>query len=139
MYTAGPLNLRPFLESEWYSKGGALNLSLHINFTCYPLLFMPLGQHTELAPGDAVPPYLGLLSKKRFLYRAHQLRKEADKFIRHPRFMEIAMAMMPSRLERVRTTAIRWRESPNVQIQGLPMAIQDCPGAGIGGSSFGSV
>lgn len=37
MFTAGPINLRPYLDKNWLEQGGISNVSLAINFYRYPL------------------------------------------------------------------------------------------------------
>jgi hypothetical protein len=42
MCNAGVVNLRPFVDSDWYNSGGAGNVSLSIGFYLYQTLAMPL-------------------------------------------------------------------------------------------------
>ncbi len=75
--TGGPLNLRPYLDQEWYEQGGATNASLAIGFYFYTLPFIPLGAASGISPGAPVPSYSDLLSNGRFAYRCTLTRKQA--------------------------------------------------------------
>ena len=57
MSTGGLLNIRPFLDKQWYERGGSANISLAISFLSYILPFMPLGAAFNLAPGDSLPEF----------------------------------------------------------------------------------
>ncbi|KAF8163367.1 hypothetical protein B0H34DRAFT_320922 [Crassisporium funariophilum] len=110
MLTAGPLNLRPFLDKDWLEQGGTTNVSLSISFFMYSMPFMPLGSSAHLRPGMDVPSYDTLLSKNRFLFRSHSLRAKATQYIRHPLFIELAEAQTPRRLDRLRGAGLQWRK-----------------------------
>lgn len=145
MYNAGPLNLRPFLDRQWYEQGGAENVAVSIGFFFYTLPFMPLGSASRLAIGDQLPSFEALLSVKRFFYRSRLLRQEAVRLLKHPLFLDLGAARMPARLERISNMAIEWRKSQpsrsdvedgEISVQGQA---QYGPVVAHGGSSFGNV
>ncbi|KAF9454559.1 hypothetical protein P691DRAFT_692196, partial [Macrolepiota fuliginosa MF-IS2] len=145
MRTAGPLNLRPFLDREWYERGGFMNASLAIGFYFYTLPYIPLGAASNIAPGAPVPSYNDLLSKKRFGYRCGLIKEQADRVLRHPLQYEIGTARLPTRIQFGKDTAENWRQKTllhhpaDCQI----MSAQELATAGMvlnhGGSSFGNV
>ncbi|KAF8636658.1 hypothetical protein AX17_003464 [Amanita inopinata Kibby_2008] len=145
MTTGGPLSLRPFLDRQWYDQGGASSVSLCISFFSYQLPFMPLGAASRLAPGDELPAFHDLLSRGRFVHRSNSIRKQAAEFVEHPLFLEIATARLPNRVEKVRETAMAWREAQPRQQDYAPITIPviDQGREGLvmshGGSSFGNV
>ncbi|KAE9404532.1 hypothetical protein BT96DRAFT_989351 [Gymnopus androsaceus JB14] len=135
MLTAGPANLRPYLDREWYAAGGAENVSLSITFFFFTLPFMPLGESGLLADGDGssvslaatshqsgsdktvdtnmdvvLPPFEKMLSRKRFLLRCNLIRTQASELFRHPRFLDVGLGRMPERIEWSRAGALAWRD-----------------------------
>lgn len=145
MVAAGPLNLRPYLDKEWYRKGGGTNASLAIGFYFYHLPFMPLGAATNIRPGDPLPSFDDLLSKKRFAYRCALVRKEADLVLRHPLQYEIGAARFPARIAFGKDVAENWKYKmlPQSPADRQILSPQELAENGIvfghGGSSFGNV
>ncbi|KAF5393693.1 hypothetical protein D9757_000360 [Collybiopsis confluens] len=121
MHTAGPANLRPYLDPQWYNNGGAGNVCLSISFFFFTLPFMPLGEAGTLADSPMgvttladvqmmeVPHFNQLLSRSRFLLRCNMIKKQSAEVFRHPRFLDISMARHPARIERTRTAALVWK------------------------------
>ncbi|KAK2466855.1 hypothetical protein APHAL10511_001113 [Amanita phalloides] len=143
MPTAGPLNLRPFLDRGWHDSGGANNICLNIGFFFYRLPFMPLGAASRISPGDRVPSYSELLSPGRFSLRSKSLRKQATQYIYHPLFGEIGSARMPKRLKSGREIALTWAEERSRCHNIAPIPASEQSGGGFvishGGSSLGNV
>lgn len=145
MITAGPLNLRPFLDREWYEKGGSTNASLAIGFYFYHLPYMPLGAASNITPGAHIPSYDDLLSRKRFAYRCGLVKKEADRALRHPLHYEISVARYPSRIALGRAVVENWRHKTLLQsaVDCRVWSVQDLAANGMvlghGGSTFGNV
>ncbi|KXN86899.1 hypothetical protein AN958_09494 [Leucoagaricus sp. SymC.cos] len=144
MITAGPLNLRPFLDKEWYDSGGATNASLAIGFYFYHLPYMPLGSVSDIRCGSPVPSYDELLSRKRFIYRCGLVKKEADRVLRNPLQYEIGATRYPGRIATGKEVAENWRHklllsSPEDH---RPWTAQEMAARGMvlghGGSSFGN-
>ncbi|KAF9234348.1 hypothetical protein BU15DRAFT_79099 [Melanogaster broomeanus] len=112
----GPLNLRPYLDQQWFSKGGAGEFFLAISFFFYQLPFMTLGvttqQHRDdLALSNGAPPFANLLTFNRFLHRANMVKRQAANFLNHPLFLEIASVEPITQLERTRIRALEWLKS----------------------------
>lgn len=145
MITAGPLNLRPFLDREWYDKGGATNASLAIGFYFYHLPYMPLGSAQNIKPGDPVPSYNQLLSLKRFVYRCGLVQKEADRVLRSPLQYEISVARYPTRIAGGKEVAENWKHKlllsslEDSRIWSPQELAAKGQVIGHGGSSFGNV
>jgi hypothetical protein len=145
MVTAGPLNLRPYLDKEWYRKGGDTNASLAIGFYFYKLPFMPLGAAASIRPGDPLPSFDDLLSKKRFAYRCSLVKKQADRVLRNPLQYEIGAARYPGRIALGKDVAENWKPKTLFQspADNRILSPQELAEGGIvfghGGSSFGNV
>ncbi|KAJ4472090.1 hypothetical protein J3R30DRAFT_3523033 [Lentinula aciculospora] len=156
MMTGGPVNLRPYLDQDWYAKGGAGNVCLSISYFFFTLPFMPLGEAGDLADGKFVqgilsndiemPPFEKMFSRKRFLLRCNSIRKQSSQFFRHPRFLDVHAARIPFRIQRCRTWALVWRKDiarPDVGHDApIPVVKQpEAEGGAVmahGGSSFGN-
>ncbi|EKM82619.1 hypothetical protein AGABI1DRAFT_118066 [Agaricus bisporus var. burnettii JB137-S8] len=144
MITGGPLNLRPYLDKEWFNKGGATNASLAIGFFIYQLPFMPLGAATNVRPRDPLPSYDDLLSKKRFTYRCTLVKREADLVLRNPLQHEISSARFPGRIAIGKDIAETWKykmlfQSPADRRMLSPQELaENGMVSSYGGSSFGS-
>ncbi|KAF5358407.1 hypothetical protein D9756_001501 [Leucocoprinus leucothites] len=144
MITAGPLNLRPFLDREWYNKGGATNASLAIGFYFYHLPYMPLGSASNIKYGSPVPSYDELLSRRRFAHRCVLVKKEADRVLRSPLQYEIGVARFPARIAGGKEVAENWKHKLllNSPSDRRPWSAQEMATKGLvlghGGSSFGN-
>ncbi|KAJ7109457.1 hypothetical protein C8R44DRAFT_986433 [Mycena epipterygia] len=106
-HTAGPLNLRPFLDKTWYQAGGQNNVSLSVGFFYFTLPFTPLGP-PNLAPGDALPELSQLMSPQRFLLRCNIMKRSASRYINHPLFFEIGAARLSAKIPRQKDVAAKW-------------------------------
>ncbi|KAF7338232.1 hypothetical protein MVEN_02048400 [Mycena venus] len=106
-HTAGPINLRPFLDKTWYDGGGHSNVSVNIGYFYFTLGFTPLGP-ANLAPGDSVPEFSELMSPKRFLLRCNQMKTLASRYLKHPLFFEIGAARLAGKIEMQKTVAAKW-------------------------------
>ncbi|KAI0647047.1 hypothetical protein C8Q79DRAFT_1110405 [Trametes meyenii] len=100
MHYGGPLNLRPYLDQEWQSKGGPTNVALMIDFYDVTLPFMPTpygARNDESVPreADGAPSYATLLSRARVVYRTKLARRQLANSVRHPLLLEIAHARQP--------------------------------------------
>lgn len=144
MITGGPLNLRPFLDQEWYEKGGATNASLAIGFYFYILPYMPLGIASNISPGAPVPSYSDLLSNKRFAYRCTLIKKQAELALRHPLQYEVGIPRLIARLRFLSGTTKTWRQHRlfGSIVDHELLSVQEQATAGVvyghGGSSFGN-
>ncbi|KAJ3849735.1 hypothetical protein EV368DRAFT_46699 [Lentinula lateritia] len=155
MMTGGPANLRPYLDHNWYSKGGAGNVCLSISYFFFTLPFMPIGEVGELADGNnegissgdiKIPPFEKMLSRARFLLRCINIRSQASENFHHPRFLDLHVARIPMRIERCRHAALVLRNDivrPEVGSDALipPLEQPEAGGGAViahGGSSFGN-
>ncbi|KAF9013890.1 hypothetical protein BDQ17DRAFT_1341682 [Cyathus striatus] len=142
--TAGPLNLRPLLDTEWYKAGGSNHVVISIGFFFYTLPFMPLGRAQNLRRGDAVPSYTQLLSSERFLLRSKLVKEQAAALLKHPLAYELSTARLRSRVPQNRGVVANWRSGtvpPGVddsQISAIDQSLQGLV-MSHGGSSFGNV
>ncbi|KAF9234349.1 hypothetical protein BU15DRAFT_52718 [Melanogaster broomeanus] len=112
----GPLNLRPYLDQQWFSKGGAGEFFLALSFFFYQLPFMTLGVTTQQHRNDLVlsngaPPFANLLTFNRFLHRANMVKRQAANFLNHPLFLEIASLAPIARVGHARINALEWLKS----------------------------
>ncbi|KDR81680.1 hypothetical protein GALMADRAFT_239796 [Galerina marginata CBS 339.88] len=145
MSSAGPLNLRPLLDKEWIQAGGLSNVCLSIGFYTFSLPFMPLGSASRLRPGVEMPSLESLLSKKRFLLRSKSVKDQAEKYLRHPLFMEFAATSSPARVQSTKVVGVHWRnyKAPPKHLSDKPMSLMEQASAGLvlgnGGSSMGNV
>ncbi|KAH7913733.1 hypothetical protein BJ138DRAFT_1080985 [Hygrophoropsis aurantiaca] len=149
MHSGGPINLRPFLDTQWYNRGGGGDVFLAISFFMYTMPFMTLGSterdpQTLLKLVDGAPPFSALLPFKRFILRSHMVQAQAQRYLRHPLFLEIAIWPHITRIERTRLATIEWKQ-PVVggQLSGSDENIspmdQKGPISAHGGSSIGNL
>ena len=118
MHVGGPLNLRPHLERDWVTKGGAGEVFIAISFFFYQLPFMTLGTTRNQDPGtlrleNGAPPFADLLTFNRFLHRAGLVKAQAQAYLKHPLFEEIAMGYHTGsgRLNRSKMAVSEWVRS----------------------------
>ncbi|KAH9484367.1 hypothetical protein JR316_0003848 [Psilocybe cubensis] len=142
MTSAGPLNLRPFLDKDWYEAGGSSNVCVSIGFFYFALPTMPLGT-TRLRPGMNMPHFGDLLSKKRFLFRCKQVREQSIEITKHPLFLEFQEVGAPARIQRNKIAARQWLGGgPPKTLSNKPMSPMEQATAGLvfcnGGSSMGN-
>lgn len=143
MISGGPFNLRPFLDKEWYEKGGDTNASLATGSYSYNLGYMPLGAANNISPGAPVPSYSDLLSDRRFAYRCTLIRKQAELVLRHPLRYEIGIPRLITRRRFSTGIAKTWRQHVHKGVDHKLLFVQEQAAAGVvythGGSSFGTV
>lgn len=146
-HTAGPINLRPFLDKAWFENGGQSNVSAAIGFFFFTLPFIPLGG-PNLVPGDRLPEFATLLSSKRFFMRCNIAKKCASRYLNHPLFFEVGMAHSSGRIEMLESVAAQWERNPEQYIEASEVERHNVPAnkqteygpvVGHGGSSFGNV
>ncbi|KAK0503445.1 hypothetical protein EDD18DRAFT_1064752 [Armillaria luteobubalina] len=134
-YTAGPINIRPYLDREWYTHGGAENPMLSIGFYLYPMSFVPLKPEGGHSTFDA------LLSRKRFWYRGRRMKERANDVLNHPLFLDIGSVRYPPMLKMLKELEFKAQTSHSKQ-EDLPVSAIDQAKLGIvtsfGGSSFGN-
>ena len=146
MHFAGPLNLRPYLDKNWYKhQGGAGEVCLAISFFEYTLPFMP---STKVPPkqwtDNRMPSFDSLLSQKRFVLRSCMIQRQSRNLLKHPLFLEFHSLRGPKRIERARNLALDWQRERNTEIRGgvnIPSsstASVNCVYSN-GGSSLGNV
>ena len=148
-HSAGPFNLRPFLDRVWYESGGDEVVMLVINFYLVTIPSIPtvprewLSRHRfELE--DGAPPFSTLLPRDRFVWRAQEVKKQFKRTLTHPLLFEIAT--MPS-LERAITrkaAAEKWKKlQAGEKLEEIDKPILDFLATGQifhqGGASLGNV
>ncbi|KAK0228722.1 hypothetical protein IW262DRAFT_1446276 [Armillaria fumosa] len=127
-YTAGPINIRSYLDRKWYTRGGAENPMLSIGFYLYPMSFVPLKPEGGHSTFDV------LLSRQRFWYRCRNMKKRANDVLNHPLFLDIGL--MLKELEFKAQTSHSKQEDLSVSaIDQAKLGIV----TSFGGSSFGSI
>ncbi|CAA7267551.1 unnamed protein product [Cyclocybe aegerita] len=147
MFSAGPLNMRPFLDKSWIDAGGFFSVCVSIGFFFYLLPFMPLGAGAKLRPGPGpqLPTFEEQLSSQRFFLRSRSIRKQADNYFRHPLFVELGEVNLPHRIARIQPVAVQWRRDglPPHILDDRPLSPKEQAATGFilgnGGSSMGNV
>ena len=76
----GPLNQRPFLDPEWYARGGSATVNVAISFYFNRLPVMPGGK--DAGAKGRLPTYDELLSRGRFFLRARMMKAQVSVFVR---------------------------------------------------------
>lgn len=138
MITGGPINLRPFLDQRWLKQGGGENLSLVMGeFSCI-LPFMPLGSAFDLAPGDPLPSFDQLLSRGRFLLRCNLIKKQFNKQVKSPYFLEKTGAVMKARLHTESDRALKWLRRGTEQDNAKLLSVVEQAHIGLVTSNTGS-
>ncbi|KAJ6502472.1 hypothetical protein C8R45DRAFT_620725 [Mycena sanguinolenta] len=110
-HTAGPINLRPFLDKTWFDSGGRSNVSLNIGYFYFTIGFTSLGP-ASLAPGDRVPEFSELMSPGRFLLRCNTMKKLTSRYLNHPLFFEIGQARLAGKIPMQKAVAAKWEKDP---------------------------
>ena len=148
-HSAGPINLRPFLDREWYESGGAEVVMLGINFYLMTIPSMPavpdgwLSQHrSELE--DGTPPFSALLLQDRFVRRAQAVKKQFEHALSHPLLFEIATAPCFERALGAKAAVEGWKKlQAGQRMEEVDKPILGFPTDGYvfhnGGSSLGNV
>lgn len=106
MHFTGPINLRPYLDREWYQSSGAHEVFLAIGFWNTILPLMPVSSVVE---DDGTPPFPALLSTKQFLYRALLAREQQARKLNHPLLHEFHELRMPFRIRSTRVLTEMWQ------------------------------
>ncbi|KAK0228684.1 hypothetical protein IW262DRAFT_1352300 [Armillaria fumosa] len=134
-YTMGPVNIRPYLDREWYTGGGAENPMLSIGFYAYPMSFVPL------KPGGAHSTFEALLSRQRFWYRCRNMKKRANDLLKHPLLLDIGSVRYPRAIATLKGLGSKAQASSSGE-ENLPISAIDRARRGVvssfGGSNFGS-
>ncbi|KAF8892521.1 hypothetical protein BD779DRAFT_1389516, partial [Infundibulicybe gibba] len=146
MTTSSPINLRPFLDSQWLRSGGENSVGVAVGFWAFTLPFMPLGLASNLAPGDSMPTFRTLLSPDRFLLRCNIVKRQSTGLMEHPFFLEMLEGRLPERARRVKDTFLNYRRhisSGNLNVDDRPIPVSEQAKNNLvathGGSSFGNV
>ena len=110
-----PLNLRPYLEKEWFEKGGGGEFVVSISAFCSQLPFMTLGvterrKRHEHELSDGAPPFSDLLTFDRFLHRARLAQKQTRAFLNHPLFIDIIRVASLEFGRNTHLSALEWRK-----------------------------
>ncbi|PBK78307.1 hypothetical protein ARMSODRAFT_947198 [Armillaria solidipes] len=134
-YTMGPVNIRPYLDREWYTRGGAENPMLSIGFYAYPMSFVPLkleGAHST---------FEALLSRQRFWYRCRNMKKRATDLLKHPLFLDIGSVRYPQAITMLKELVSKAQASSSGE-EDISVPAIDRARHGVvhsfGGSNFGS-
>ncbi|TFK55121.1 hypothetical protein OE88DRAFT_1001759 [Heliocybe sulcata] len=126
MHNGGPLNLRPFLDREWLAKGGEAEAMLAISFFWHTLPFMPSLPEPD-RDADGAQFFSQVMSRERFFYRCRLIKKQADGFLKHPLFLEIANARLPGRIERTRSSTLNWMKTNGTLTKELEDVFRNSP------------
>ncbi|KAH7921279.1 hypothetical protein BV22DRAFT_1019666 [Leucogyrophana mollusca] len=148
MHFHGPLNLRPYLDSDWFKEGGSGDVGLNISFFQYTLPFMPLGKMSR--PGtnnlelvNGAPSFSDLMSFGRFLLRCSMVKSQAEQIFNHPRFVDISVAAHVDRVPPSKEAALKWMQNgERLCSHEVPVAIPADklgPVLSQGGSSLGNM
>ncbi|RXW18665.1 hypothetical protein EST38_g7186 [Candolleomyces aberdarensis] len=117
MVNAGPLNLRPHVDPDWYQSGGAGNVSISIGFYFCQLPTIPVGSATGKLPGDSMPTHFDMLPKRDFLHRCRTMKKRVMEYIRHPLLFYMNAAYLPPRLIRIKGVVFHWRNNRDEELE----------------------
>ncbi|KAJ7219348.1 hypothetical protein GGX14DRAFT_591750 [Mycena pura] len=115
-HTAGPINLRPFLDKAWYQAGGYDSASVNVAYFYFTSSFTPLGPKS-LALGDSVPELAKLMSPQRFLLRCNKMKKLASRYLTHPLFFEIGASRLANKPALQKNVAAKWEKNPESYVQ----------------------
>ena len=148
-HSAGPFNLRPFLDREWYESGGVEVVMLGIHFFLITIPSMPtvprgwLSQY-QSALEDGTPPFSALLPKDRFVRRAQAVKKQFKHVLSHPLLFEIATAPFLERAIASKAAVQGWKKlQEGEKLEEPDGPILDFPAGGFalhnGGASLGNV
>ena len=130
MHFGGPINLRPYMDPEWQSKGGATEVALAIDYYECTLPFMPTpfgSRRDEGVRRDhlGAPPFAALMSPARFFYRGWLCRQQLRMIMANPLAMDIAAARQPTYVHRKRVMATHWlAEKKGEPLPDLPVPVQ---------------
>lgn len=143
-HVGGPLNIRPFLDANWFKNGGASELALNIGIFMYSLPFLPLaGADTgPMDISDGAPSFANLLSLGRFIHRTNILQRQAEAFLKHPLFLDFVSLYIAPNLQHNKDVFEKWSEGPCVSDIGGVGAEKQPDGSLVfahGGSSMGNV
>ncbi|CAK5264672.1 unnamed protein product [Mycena citricolor] len=106
-YTGGPLNLRAFLDSNWGRNGGVNVGGVYVGYFFLASPFIPIG-----SGASAVPTLSSLMSKAQFTHRCRELKVQAQRYFKHPLFLEIGAARFPARVTAMKEWAEQWTRDP---------------------------
>lgn len=112
-HSAGPINLRPFLDQEWYESGGYEVAMLGISFHVITIPSMPtvpggwLSKHGSKLE-DGTPPFSVLFSRDRFVRRVQAVKKQFKHTLTHPLLFEIATAPSLERALGSKAAFVEW-------------------------------
>ena len=107
MHQSGPINLRPYLDQEWLSTGGAERVCMAVSFYRSTLPAMPVAREGSRVLEN--PPFDAFLSSARFFHRCRMVKKQTIDLLAHPLHTEFAHLLRPARLETSRSSALNWR------------------------------
>lgn len=96
MLTGGPLNMRPFLDKEWFESGGKEAVCISIGFLMLKLPFIPLGSASLKPASEGEATWDEFLSMERFVLRTRGVRSQMAQQLKHPLFHEIGNAKLAS-------------------------------------------
>ncbi|KAK0196968.1 hypothetical protein F5146DRAFT_23232 [Armillaria mellea] len=134
-YTMGPVNIRSYLDREWYTRRGAENPILSIGFYTYPMTFVPL------KPEGAHSSFEALLSRQRFWHRCRDMKKRANDHLKHPLFLDIGSVYYPQGIKMMKGLKSKAQASSSGE-EDLSISAIDRARRGMvcsfGGSNFGS-
>ncbi|KAL5494922.1 hypothetical protein ACEPAI_384 [Sanghuangporus weigelae] len=106
MHFGGPVNFRPYLNRDWFERGGANEICLAITFSYSTLPFMPSKEF--VGDQDAVS-FSDLLSPARFVYRSRLIQAQLETQLRSPLFHELHTVLTPRRVTLAKAVGLAWR------------------------------
>ena len=116
MHQSGPINLRPYLDQEWLSTGGAERVCMAVSFSRRTLPSMPVAREGSRVLEN--PPFDALLSSARFFHRCRTVKRQTVGLLTHPLQTEFAQIVSPARLEKSQLHALNWRAHIRAAIEG---------------------
>ena len=135
MHFGGPVNLRPYMDTDWQRRGGLTEVALAIDYYDCTLPFMPSpfgSRRDDRVPRDpsGAPPFAALMSPARFFYRGQLCRQQLRRTMSNPLAMDIAAARQPAYVHRKRVMATHWlAEQKGAPLPDLPVPVQTHDGA----------
>lgn len=110
-HVCGPVNIRSFLNPDWFMKGGKGDLCLSIGFFHVTLPYVPLGDVDPNSHSEGLePPALSsMLSSARFFLRCNIIRRQMAALVQDPLFLDINNIRAQERAQAKREVLQQWR------------------------------
>lgn len=112
-HSRGPINLRSYLDKDWYEGGGHGECVVSLAYFSCTLPSFPCPKRTSengtFQLPDTVPSFADLLSHERFLLRCNMIKKQLRTQLKHPLFVDIAEIRQQAMLNSKRNIYRQWR------------------------------